>query len=842
MAVKKNWYKGLTATAIAMAMAGAVSAPVFAIDYDIANGNVYVDGNFSWQEGNAEWNANNKYDHTAHQDNDVNIIQNPNGEGEKTSTENSVTVSGDASGLDITVDGVNAEVNGDGDAFLTIDEDAKADVTIKDTDITLNGNNTSGILVDAGADATLTFEGDNTISAGEATKEGYDNILDEINGSTNTTVNMEGISIGGGASDADGSSNGEGASVTITTDTDDSSLTIDGVGAGIVVRRNSDLTIDGNGLDNSVENALDITISNTLNVNSTVSGNGITNYGDLTITDDASLEIYGNKDSKHGGHIGKSNGITSNVTNANEETGTVTISNGANVDIHDISGTGIYMESYAPEKAADLIVNDASLTIKNAGENGIVADHTNITVENGAKVTISDVGKQGIQMGTNSSVKKPYTNRFQDFIIRGEDTVVSIDVKPENEAVNLNYGKDLFLYDNAKLNITNGSIAIYSLSNVIVENAILNARDIYFYSNWGRDYEGYSTKLEIRNNAKVTADRIFEWLSQYNGNADVIVIGGTLNLRASGGKGLTSDAYERLYDTDKDGSIMWPTNGSAYGNEKLVNFQLTRDQLHALIHAYGLKDGKAVAYSKELVDALGSDYSDWYTIDLSKYDADEKLSVWVPAVILSYYYQNALPEGKTFENMTDAEWQDFLNNLQQGTDIIIRGESVGFATLGNKPSENLNRTGIDWWNGALDGVRQNPLPGFDANTPIIAQNTAWIIGLDTVVTPPDPTPTPTPNPDPDPDPDPEPPVIIPEDPTPLVPDVPVTPDEPVIEIPDDETPLAPSVPDQPSGLEEIEDEVTPLANVPKTGAVSSLPGSVFAAAVAMLLGKKRRRK
>ncbi|MCI6022499.1 MAG: hypothetical protein MRZ52_00690, partial [Oscillospiraceae bacterium] len=46
MAMKKNWYKGITATVIAAAMAGAAfSVPAFAIDYDLNYGDVQVGTN-----------------------------------------------------------------------------------------------------------------------------------------------------------------------------------------------------------------------------------------------------------------------------------------------------------------------------------------------------------------------------------------------------------------------------------------------------------------------------------------------------------------------------------------------------------------------------------------------------------------------------------------------------------------------------------------------------------------------------------------------------------------------------------------------------------------------------
>ena len=75
-------------------------------------------------------------------------------------------------------------------------------------------------------------------------------------------------------------------------------------------------------------------------------------------------------------------------------------------------------------------------------------------------------------------------------------------------------------------------------------------------------------------------------------------------------------------------------------------------------------------------------------------------------------------------------------------------------------------------------------------------------------------------------------------------------EEPTV-IEDEETPLAPSVPDDviDTIIEEIEDEVVPLASVPQTG-VASVPGSsavpgvvsggLLAGLAALILRKKRR--
>ena len=72
-----------------------------------------------------------------------------------------------------------------------------------------------------------------------------------------------------------------------------------------------------------------------------------------------------------------------------------------------------------------------------------------------------------------------------------------------------------------------------------------------------------------------------------------------------------------------------------------------------------------------------------------------------------------------------------------------------------------------------------------------------------------------------------------------------TPDEEdTEEIVDEETPLTPSIPDE--EVEEIEDEVTPLTNVPQTGAeipaaTAALPAGVLALAIATLVRRIRRK-
>ena len=100
-------------------------------------------------------------------------------------------------------------------------------------------------------------------------------------------------------------------------------------------------------------------------------------------------------------------------------------------------------------------------------------------------------------------------------------------------------------------------------------------------------------------------------------------------------------------------------------------------------------------------------------------------------------------------------------------------------------------------------------------------------------------------------PDYDPPEVDIDDPdVPLVeePEEPEEPEQPTEEIDDEETPLTPSIPDEVVDdiIAEIEDEVTPLTSVPKTGAempaaTAALPAGVLALAVSAVVRRIRRK-
>lgn len=779
-------------------MAGISNIGALAVSYDLANGSVYVehdderDDDYSYQGEDGD----RTYVSEDTEDEGRIIIRQETEE----KTENTVSIGDNVGSEDervrIEVDGADIAVNEENGSGISVGDGSYADITVKDTDIELNANGTSGISVGDGSDVDIIISGENTIKAGESEKEGYDNILDEINGSTGTSVNMEGISVGGGAGDYSGTDGSVGSDVTIRAGESDSSLTIEGVGAGIVVRDDSTLTIDGSKPEaGEKEDASDeddgeeedeedfepvsIEIRDTLNVNSTVSGNGIVNYGETVITNGAKVSISGNKNSSHGSHIGHSNGITS----TGGEDG-VTISDGAQVDISDVAGDGILVESYEDKKPGELTIDNAKVNISGTGHNGIGADSSNVTIKNGAKVEMDDIGFNGINLGSvkvNGKLLYPY----QSLDISGQDTVVSI-AGVKNTAINNYSYKTTHIYDGAKVTISGGSpVYNYSNATMIIENAqLLSDGELGFAATRG------TSLVEIRNGSKVTFSKVYRYWPDYK-DADVrlVVIGGTLELTDIGGAGLTGDYSKKLYDESfaQDTHLVWPTNGTIYGDEKLVNFILPADQAHALFETFGWKDGQAVKYEGKNIDALGGEYSDGYGVDLSKYGDGEMLSVWVPAILLEYYFKDQMPEGTDINDYTEDELRDMLEKID-GTDAIIRGQSINFATLNELFTSGNTRSGRSWYYFGEDGA----LHRFTANTKLTVERSEDIYGLSAIESEPDPDPTPTPTPTPEPSPKPS------DDPEPTpgeedIPDedVPTTsPDEPVSDIPDEDVPMA----------------------------------------------------
>lgn len=313
---------------------------------ETGDGTIYVkDGNAPTGEVPPSTdNSNNGTEETTPTDNDT---QSTNASGNntensstsETTTGNTITVMEDVKKTDkadgtegndvkIVVDGVNVDTSTQTEALpdtgstgdktiIKVGEGAKVDLTVKDSNLTTGGNgidigvnlkgedenkganvdltldhteinltekdNTAGIVARDNSKVDVTLKRENTIDGKEAL-EGAAQEADEAKkeGTSSPNRNVEGIRVGG--ENAGDDSKGKGASLTIKGDetSDQGSLNIDHTSTGMVISNDSDVTLTDNA---------DVDIKHTEAGSSTQGGRGIVQRGDLTIEDKSSLTI-----------------------------------------------------------------------------------------------------------------------------------------------------------------------------------------------------------------------------------------------------------------------------------------------------------------------------------------------------------------------------------------------------------------------------------------------------------------------------------------------------------------------------------------------------------------------
>lgn len=251
----------------------------------------------------------------------------------ETTTTNTITVKEDVKDATIVVDGVNvdtsdtststdtpAEVPADtkeDKTIIKVGEGADVDLTVRDSNLTTGGNgidigvnlegedenketnvdltldhteinltekdNTAGIVARDHSTVNVTLKGENTIDGKEALEDAAQEAeAAKEEGKSSPNRNVEGIRVGG--ENAGDDSSGEGASLTIKGDetSDQGSLNIDHTSTGMVISNDSDVTLTDNA---------DVDIKHTEAGSSTQGGRGIVQRGDLTVEDKSSLTI-----------------------------------------------------------------------------------------------------------------------------------------------------------------------------------------------------------------------------------------------------------------------------------------------------------------------------------------------------------------------------------------------------------------------------------------------------------------------------------------------------------------------------------------------------------------------
>lgn len=197
---------------------------------------------------------------------------------------------GEGADVDLTVKNSNLTTGGNGiDIGVNLkgeDENkgANVDLTLDNTKINLTEkDNTAGIVARDNSTVNVTLKGENTIDGKEALEDAAQEAGDaKKEGKSSPNRNVEGIRVGG--ENAGDDSKGKGASLTIKGDeiSDQGSLNIDHTSTGMVISNNSEVTLTDNA---------DVDIKHTEAGSSTQGGRGIVQRGDLTIEDNSSLTI-----------------------------------------------------------------------------------------------------------------------------------------------------------------------------------------------------------------------------------------------------------------------------------------------------------------------------------------------------------------------------------------------------------------------------------------------------------------------------------------------------------------------------------------------------------------------
>lgn len=208
----------------------------------------------------------------------------------ETTTPNTITVKEDVKDATIVVDGVNVDTSTPTEVptdaqkdktIIKVGEGADVDLTVKDSNLTTGGNgidigvnlegedenketnvdltldnteinltekdNTAGIVVRDHSTVDVTLKGENTIDGKKALENAAQEAGDAKKESTSSpNRNVEGIRVGG--ENAGDDSSGEGASLTIKGDdtSDQGSLNIDHTSTGMVISNDSDVTLTDN--------------------------------------------------------------------------------------------------------------------------------------------------------------------------------------------------------------------------------------------------------------------------------------------------------------------------------------------------------------------------------------------------------------------------------------------------------------------------------------------------------------------------------------------------------------------------------------------------------------------
>ena len=703
------------ATAVAVSTVGPSAS---AVSYYLSDGSVTVDqdnnGAYSYQN-KTDGKTENVYVDEDTQDNGQIIIKQAEDTTTDTTTGNTVTVEENVTNengkrdVDIIIDGVNvdtsdtstqtdtpAEVltdNKEDKTIIKVGEGADVDLTVKDSKLTTGGNgidigvnlkddddnketnvdltldntkinltekdNTAGIVARDHSKVDVTLKGENTIDGKEAL-EGAAREAEEAKkeGTSSPNRNVEGIRVGG--ENAGDDSSGEGASLTIKGDetSDQGSLNIDHTSTGMVISNDSDVTLTDNA---------DVDIKHTEAGSSTQGGRGIVQRGDLTVEDKSSLTIdtVGNGaykiDNDQEGLVYGNNGY------GIDSTGDITVTGDSTLEIKGTQSSAIYGGT-----GSSLTVEDSTLNIDSNGRGidyeGGAGD---ITFDN-SEVNISGNG-MGISVAPGGGTNITFDNSTGSVSAQNGTAIYGPEEKGNGDLTFTN-GSDVTLNANYGIQAGFNNVEISGQSKV-VSNTVANgmifrggtsgATKLHITGNslYDLNMSGKSHALQLNalpgSHSILVDDNSTLHISEGEGKegASAICMGNNTTLTMENGTLITEGNFLKGIYSLGSNSTTTIRNGSHVDVNSIVGTKSDKGQNLIVTGGtltYDYKADNTLWPENEQGDKLtnflltkddthanfdalsykGQTYT--YLSDLNKETGKQYLSVWVPAAALNY--------------------------------------------------------------------------------------------------------------------------------------------------------------------------------------------------------------
>ena len=570
---------------------------------------------------------------------------------------------GEGAKVDLTVKDSNLTTGGNGidiGVNLKDDDDNKktnVDLTLDNTKINLTEkDNTAGIVARDHSKVDVTLKGENTIDGKEALEDAAQEAEDaKKEGMSSPSRNVEGIRVGG--ENAGDDSSGEGASLTIKGDEngDKGSLNMDHTSTGMVISNGSDVTLTDNA---------DVDIKHTEAGSSTQGGRGIVQRGDLTVEDKSSLTI----DTVGSGAYKIDNDQEGLVYGNNgygiDSTDDITVTGDSTLEIKGTQSSAIYGGT-----GSSLTVEDSTLNIDSNGRGidyeGGAGD---ITFED-SKVNISGNG-MGIAVASNGGTNITFDHSTGSVSAQNGTAIYG----PESN------GKGKLTVTNkseVKLEAPTGIYAGFDEVEISGKSKVTSIGSVGMMfvggqsgatklhvtgeSEYNLQMEGYAHALRVnlsKNPSSILVDQNSKLhLSQATKGASAIVLGNGATLTMDNGTLITEGNFLKGIYSLGSNSTTTIKNGSHVDVNSIVGTKSDKGQKLIVTGGTLTYDYKAdntlwpvndqgdkltnFLLTKDDThanfDALsykGQTYT--YLSDLNKETGKQYLSVWVPAAALNY--------------------------------------------------------------------------------------------------------------------------------------------------------------------------------------------------------------